>query len=127
MEDLKTKLYVNKDQGLKTLVKVYYAGHGAMRNMTYCVTTDPKKQYYPLENMLMKLSQTENSFVFGIFDCCRDPIKEEQKQATRGGGGESKLGEEELDQRETNCMFMYRVYPNKTAAVSSVFSQALFQ
>ena len=58
MEDLKTKLYVNKDQGLKTLVKVYYAGHGAMKNMTYCVTTepDPKKQYYPLENMLMKLS-----------------------------------------------------------------------
>ena len=34
MEEIKTQLYVNKAQGLKTLVKVYYAGHGGMKNLT---------------------------------------------------------------------------------------------
>ena len=76
MEEIKTELYVNKSQGLKTLVKIYYAGHGAMKNMTYCVTTAPGRQFYPLENMLINLSKTENAFIFAIFDCCRDELKE---------------------------------------------------
>ena len=75
MKDLTTKLHVNKAQGLRTLVKVYFAGHGAMKNLTYCITATPGKQpYYPLENMLMKLSAIDEAFVFAIFDCCRDEL-----------------------------------------------------
>ena len=37
----------------ETLVKVYFAGHGVMSNLTHCVTIAPGKQFYPLENMLI--------------------------------------------------------------------------
>ena len=35
--------------------------------------------------------------------------------------------EDDIKPRNTNCMFMYRVIPEKMAEVNSAFSQALFR
>lgn len=43
----------------KTLIFLYYAGHGLMDNMSYAVcnpTADDKKEKYPLENSLKSLA-----------------------------------------------------------------------
>ena len=44
---------------------------------------------YNLEARLRSLGELDNSFVIGIFDCCREAYDEDmfQKLATRGGDG----------------------------------------
>ena len=78
MQSLKAKVVMNRDRGLSTLIKVYYTGHGIMRSTTFCATcsSTSRQQYYPLENFLKTISTYDKTFVFGIFDCCRNEVKE---------------------------------------------------
>ena len=46
----KTKMDRNFEEGKNTLLVVYYAGHGMMKNTVYALTTDGK--LFPLESML---------------------------------------------------------------------------
>ena len=48
---------------------------------------DAKSPLYNLENTLRNLSQLDNSYVIGIFDCCREAFNEAmfKKVAMRGG------------------------------------------
>ena len=59
----------------KTLVFVYYAGHGVMRNFTYAVCNSATKSarvQYPLEKQLRTIGYIDGAYVIGIFDCCRE-------------------------------------------------------
>ena len=80
MQSVSAKIINNRDRGLNTLLKVYYTGHGAMTTTTQCATcsSKSKRQYYPLEKMLKEISTYEKTFVFGIFDCCRNEIREKK-------------------------------------------------
>ena len=42
MQSVKAKVVVNRDSGLKTLLKVYYTGHGVMKTTTQCATCSSK-------------------------------------------------------------------------------------
>ena len=72
------------DDGLNTLLFVYYAGHGAMDNTTKAILNTSKP--YPLEKALRNLAKSDGSYVMGVFDCCREKLSQEQ-EASRGGGG----------------------------------------
>ena len=55
---------------------------------------------YNLESAIRSLGARENSYVIGIFDCCREPYNEKTKSmfeptATRGGDGEKREDFEE--------------------------------
>ena len=71
----------------KPLVFVYYAGHGAQDNDTYCITGDGTTM--EIEKALRGLSAEQNTYYFGMLDCCRDNIKLETmrklRELTRGG------------------------------------------
>ena len=62
------------------------------------------------------ISTYDKTFVFGIFDCCRNEVKE-KKQATKGGPAkpeddDSDEGADDAPQRRaTNCIFLYRCRP----------------
>ena len=69
----------NSDSNKKTLTLVYYGGHGMMKdNMSQIVMPDSKKKIplYNLESRLRSLGELDNSFVIGIFDCCREAYDE---------------------------------------------------
>lgn len=59
-------------KGGRTCVFIYYGGHGAIDDLTYCVTGDGKP--CELEKMIRGLSADANSYYFGLFDCCRDKV-----------------------------------------------------
>ena len=72
----------------------------------------------------MLLSTIKNAYVFGVFDCCRNEFKE-VTQSHKGSIDTTT----DMDDRpkETNCIFLYRCFPNETAEVSSVFAISLFK
>lgn len=70
-------IYQNNIDGKKTLLFVYYAGHGMMDNTTFCVLNATKS--YPLEKMLRTIAKQDGSFVMSLFDCCREKLNNDQK------------------------------------------------
>ena len=80
----------NADANRKTLTIVYYAGHGMMKNnQSQIVLPDAAFPLYNLEARLRALGELDNSYVIGIFDCCREAydIAMFPKMASRGGDG----------------------------------------
>ena len=52
---------------------IYYAGHGMMKNYTYAVLNAAEgKKVYPLEALIRNLAKIKQSYVVGVFDCCRE-------------------------------------------------------
>ena len=95
--DLRKEIEKNWVQKEKTLVFVYYAGHGVMKDKLHTVCNpeqpynpnpdstykkDPNRPIYSLENSLRNtLGQQNGGYTVGIFDCCR----EEYSSLSRGG------------------------------------------
>jgi len=60
---------------LNTLLFVYYAGHGSMKNSTSAMLNSEQKNRcsYNLELTMRTLARTtKGSYVIGVFDCCRE-------------------------------------------------------
>ena len=127
IQSVSAKVILNRDSGLKTLLKVYYTGHGAMTTTTQCATcsSKSKRQYYPLEKMLKEISKYELTYVFGIFDCCRNEIKDKKQAKKKGLDNDSEDSDDDTATRETNCVFLYRCRPSDKAFDTSAMSSAL--
>ena len=56
-------------------------------NQSQIVLPDATKPLYNLESRLRALSELDNSYVIGIFDCCREAYDKDifPKVANRGG------------------------------------------
>ena len=70
------KVYENYEQGKKTFVFIYYAGHGEMDVFTFAMlNAETKAKYrFPLENQIRTLGKIEGAYVIGVFDCCRTHV-----------------------------------------------------
>lgn len=60
----------------EVLVYLYYSGHGVMVTLTKMVCNEEQSfhRYWDLESKLSDLSKMPNTFVIGVFDCCREPL-----------------------------------------------------
>ena len=72
LKKVKNEVLRESSKGGRTCVFIYYGGHGAIDDLTYCVTGDGKP--CELEKMIRGLSADANSYYFGLFDCCRDKV-----------------------------------------------------
>ena len=76
----RNRLETNAERKLKTLLLVYYAGHGCMReNTTQLVLNDTSKTYYRMESVVRAYSETANSYIIVVFDCCREKISPDMR------------------------------------------------
>ena len=60
---------------MKTLVVIYYAGHGVMfknENNIVVIESDQKNRLHRLEHHSRALSKFKGSYIITIFDCCRE-------------------------------------------------------
>ena len=74
MNDCNLTIGNNRKAGKKTMVFVYYAGHGIMKGYTKAVCDLAMREmhvFYPLEQQLRTMGCQENAYVMGVFDCCR--------------------------------------------------------
>ena len=72
---------VNNDT--KTLIWVYYSGHGVMQNTSYAVCNESVKKtkvVYPLEKQLRVLANLQGIYVVAVFDCCRAAVTKAMKE-----------------------------------------------
>jgi len=78
------KVYDNNEQGKKTFIFLYYAGHGEMDLFTFAMLNANTKDKYrfPLEQQLRTLGRIEGAYVIAVFDCCRSHVN----PALRGNG-----------------------------------------
>ena len=85
MADLKDKIKLNLKSGRKTLIVIYYVGHGIMlnnHNQSYIVLPDLSNPIFPLEAAIRSLSKLDNCFVIGILDCERELFKPQMLQGS---------------------------------------------
>ena len=81
---VQNKIFFAGEEGEKTLLFVYYAGHGIQANMTEIITNGGSKFKYPLEKMLRCFGSIKGAFVFSLFDCCRERVNAELEKKFRG-------------------------------------------
>ena len=92
---VRNKIFYAAEEGLNTLLFVYYAGHGIQANMTEIMTNGGEKFRYPLENNLRISSKMKGAFVFSLFDCCREKVTPELMKKFRGLS--KAAGDDEMD------------------------------
>jgi len=106
------KIRTNYDNGKKkTLVFVYYAGHGVLRKAMTSALCDvaptQAKVFYPLEKQLYCLGHIPGAYVIGAFDCCREewspPIVEEVKRGIKNNANSA----ESSDDSDCNCFITF--------------------
>ena len=118
----------NADANRKTLTIVYYAGHGMMKaNQSQIVLPDAKAPLYNLEARLRALSELDNSYVIGIFDCCREAYDESMfpQNLTRGATGIQE-GEVEVN-RSQNVFLIFGCAANQGVPAQSKIANTFFE
>ena len=83
MKKIRKKLSDNSEAEKKTLVIIYFAGHGVMlknENNIAVLETDEKKRYYGLECSSRALSDIPRSYIITVFDCCREYVTPPKKE-----------------------------------------------
>ena len=125
----------NWDHGRqKTLIFVYYAGHGVIsKGMLHTVCNPPvefepnrkpdpeNKLIYNIEKSLKGLGEMDGAFVVAIFDCCR----ENYEDLTRGGMEEEKIPETDMNmegQGLVNWVLWYGCAANSGVTVNSTIA-----
>ena len=84
--DLTANIFGDFKNGLRTLLFVYFAGHGQQEASNQILVLNEEKKY-PLEKMLRTLAKNEKGYVIAVFDCCREQAPAEKM---RGGGEEER-------------------------------------
>ena len=113
----------NSESGRKTLLVVYYAGHGCMRdNTTQLVLNHPDKTFYKMENVVRIYSEIPDSYIIVVFDCCRENLNDPK---FRSGGG---VSEQEFNPGAyRNLLIINGCPPNKGVDAKSSIAEELFR
>ena len=106
---LAARIFKDSKRGIKTLLFVYFAGHGQQEASNQVMILNEERTY-PLEKMLRTLSKNEMNYVISVFDCCRDQAPQ------RGPGRQVRT--------QDSGMFLLEVLEN--AAVTSVMRYVAF-
>ena len=89
-----------------------------------------KKPLYNLEARLRALGSLDNSFVIGIFDCCRDAFDKSifppDTAATRGGDGDEKRDEVVEKDEGRNVFLIFGCASNKSVPATSKIAIQFF-
>ena len=85
---------------------------------------DPKSKIplYNLEARLRSLGQLDNSFVIGIFDCCREAFDKSvfpPEAATRGGDGNEERDDVVEKEEGRNVFLIFGCASNKSVPATS--------
>ena len=120
---LQNKIAQNSSINQKTLTVVYYGGHGMMNdNQSQIVLPDASKKIplYNLEARLRAMGQEDNSYVIGIFDCCREKYNEANfpKLALRGDG-DANEEKEVLVEKGQNVFLIFGCPANRGVPATS--------
>ena len=99
----------------KTLVFIYYAGHGVSDNYTFAMLNDPTRPQFPLEQQVRTLSKQAGSYVVALFDCCRERVKVPKAMSSAAHGG-----------ADENFIITFGCPPTATVPARSTIARAYF-
>ena len=76
---LDAEMLERAEENKKTVIFVYYTGHGLMDERSLIVLNDPEQKpknafMFPLERYLRTLSENSSNYIIALFDCCRARI-----------------------------------------------------
>lgn len=74
LKALDLEIINSQDENKKTLLFVYYAGHGILKGYTKAVCNQAQRAFhvfFPLEQQLRTIATQPGAYVIGVFDCCR--------------------------------------------------------
>ena len=92
-----------------------------MDNQSQAVIPDPKQKIplYNLEAKLRALGNLDNSFVIGIFDCCRDAFDERIFPPKKTKGGNSNATPDVEVEKGRNVFLIFGCPSNKSVPATS--------
>ena len=121
----------NHKEEKKTLVFIYFAGHGIMLTGS-AVLLNGRSVYFSLEQMARALANSPGTYVMVQFDCCRDEVnpKEWQKEERKLETGEDARGEygliSEKLKKTSNLIVTYGCEPQRGVPTKSTLVNAFF-
>jgi len=124
IDETSAAIYEAFQQNKRTLLFVYYAGHGLMDNTTYCVVNGPRA--YPLEKQLRCIAKQKGSYVVGVFDCCREKIPATAMRGSGAGPDDDDDSLEFLAEQNVsheNFIITYGCQPSSGVAIKSTMAQ----
>ena len=122
MDSLRVELINNGKSKIKTLLVIYYAGHGCMRgNTTQVVLNDQAKTFYPMESIARVFAEIQGAYVMVIFDCCRENLNNAKY---RSGGGETEQESDPASYR--NLILINGCPPNREVDAKSSIAAEFF-
>ena len=116
-----------------------YGGHGVQDNLTYalCNTANREKMFFNLEERVRGLANCDNSYIVGLFDCCREnmDVKGERVKSTIEGRGESVWAGEDVKETEEaetqskvrNLIMVFGCPPNSQTPANSALTVEFFK
>lgn len=138
-KEMQKQLRANAKNGEKTLIQVYFAGHGHIQDGLTNVllnSSNPKKVTFNLEARLRTLATIEGSYVIGVLDNCRemlnvtDEVRKigEATGKTRGvTGAEAKAAPPKLDEsRYRNCFITFGCKAGGTVDAQSTLCEIYY-
>ena len=89
-------------------------------NQSQIVIPDPQQKVplFNLEAKLRALGNLDNSYVIGIFDCCREAYKQEMFPPVESRGGNANE-EREVVEKGRNVFLIFGCPSNKTVPATS--------
>ena len=119
---LDARLLESSEEGKKTVVFVYYSGHGLMDERSLIVLNDdakrPKNAFmFPLERYLRTLSENPSNYMIALFDCCRARVPKKFRNMLNADDE----GEEEPSR---NLMFIFGCAPTSVVNQKSPLAKA---
>lgn len=108
----------------RTLVFLYYAGHGVLQNVTKAVCNKPdlrNRVFYPLESNLRVLGTRPGAFVIGLFDCCRSKFTRQMRSCVQDEANKS--GNYAGDEDYRNCILTFACAPNSQVNATSTLAR----
>ena len=117
----------------RTLLFIYFAGHGITLDGGSAILINGRSVYFSLEKMARALASYPETYVMVQFDCCRAEVnpdkwhREERKLETEGDArGEEGLTLEKL-KKTSNLIVTYGCEPKKGVQTKSTLVNAFFQ
>ena len=123
-KDLLLDIGINWRRREKTLVFLYYAGHGGLKlkGSMHAVLNDVTfKKLFPLERFIRKIGSTEGAHVVALFDCCRSLFTTDMMR-----GIENEEGKSDESGPYRNIFLTYGCPPEKGVDANSTIAFEYF-
>ena len=121
---LDAEMLERAEEGKKSVIFIYYTGHGLMDERSLIVLNDPEQKpknafMFPLERYIRTLSENSSNFMISLFDCCRARVPKKFRNMLNA--------DEDEEEPSRNLMLIFGCAPTSVVNQKSPLAKAFME